>query len=131
MDIRKSRSVKLGSRLDLKIKFLEPNFVESNLTDAYAQFLDRSSTIECNKSLDDENIGKSILHELIHAMLSEAHLTIEGQPLADDKDEESVVANMETQMWQFFAHNPMELALIFYPILKRNPDVIKAISKIR
>ena len=131
MDIRKSRSVKLGSRLDLKIKFLEPNFIESNLTDAFAQFIDKTNTIECIESLNDEMIGKSVLHELIHAMLSEAHLTIEGQPLADDKDEESVVANLETQMWQFFAHNPMELGLIFYSILKKNPDVTKAIGKIR
>lgn len=131
MDIRKDRIVKLGSVSKLFIKYVLPEFVSNRLLDSFGEYDFKTQTVLIQKQLTDEDSCKTNLHEILHCCVREAHLNQEGNPLASDTDEERVVAQFETQIYQFFLDNPDEVAYIFYDILKNNPATRKLISTIR
>ncbi len=131
MDIRADRTVKLGSVSKLKIKYVEPDFISDKMLDSFGEFDFKTQTIHIQKNLSDEDSCKTQLHEFYHGFCREAHLNQEGNPLSRDTDEERVVAQFETQTYQFFLDNPKEIAYIFYDILKNNPKVRKLIADIK
>ena len=95
-------------------------------------FDSRSSKIAINNTLTiPEQICATILHEVCHVIIDESKLNVGSQLLAQESDEELMVSHMETGLYAFFKNNPMEVANIFSDILRKNPDVIKAINKIR
>lgn len=131
MDISKDRTLNIGSRT-IDLCFEIPDFSKDHLCDCYGMFDSRSSKIAINNTLTiPEQICATILHEVCHVIIDESKLNVGSQLLAQESDEELMVSHMETGLYAFFKNNPMEVANIFSDILKKNPDVIKAINKIR
>jgi|TARA_B110000483_G_C18127209_1_gene516132 hypothetical protein len=131
MDISKDRTLNIGSRT-IDLNFEVPDFPKDHLCDCYGMFDTRSSKISINNTLTiPEQICATTLHEVCHVIIDESKLNVGSQLLSQDSDEELMVSHMETGLYGFFKNNPMEIAYIFSDILKKNPDVIKAISKLR
>ena len=131
MDIRKNRTVKLGSISNLQIQFVLPDFPSDKMLDSYGEYDYKPQIISIIQNLIDEDLCKTNLHELFHAFIREAHLNQDGNPLAKDADEERVVGQLESQLYQFLLDNPDEIAFLFYDILKKNPKTRKLIANIK
>ena len=131
MDIRKNRIIKLGSISKIQIQFVLPDFPSDKMLDSYGEYDYKPQTISIIKNLNDEDLNKTNLHELLHAIVRECHLNQDGNPLAKDVDEERVVGQLETQLYQFLLDNPDEIAFLFYDILKNNPKTRKLIATIK
>lgn len=116
MNNTKDRVLNVGSRT-IELKFIEPNFLDDNLTDCYGQFVERKNLIEVQKVLPTPELQKTILHELLHSFVSESKLS--QNILSDDKDEELLVSHMETQIYQFFKNNPEMVIVIFGHLIKQ------------
>jgi len=131
MDIRKNRTVKVGSISKLQILFVRPDFPSDKMLDSYGEYDYKPQTVSIIENLSDEDLNKTNLHELFHVIVRECHLNQDGNPLAKDVDEERVVGQLETQLYQYFLDNPDEIAFLFYDILKRNPKTRKLIATIK
>tara|TARA_B100001113_G_scaffold352852_1_gene355355 strand:- start:653 stop:1024 length:372 start_codon:yes stop_codon:yes gene_type:complete len=116
MNNTKDRVLNVGSRT-IDLKFIEPSFLDDNLTDCYGQFVERKNLIEIQKVLPTPELQKTILHELLHSFVSESKLS--QNILSDDKDEELLVSHMETQIYQFFKNNPEMVIVIFGHLIER------------
>jgi len=116
MNNTKDRVLNVGSRT-IDLKFIEPSFLDDNLTDCYGQFVERKNLIEVQKVLPTPELQKTILHELLHSFVSESKLS--QNILSDEKDEELLVSHMETQIYQFFKNNPEMVIVIFGHLIER------------
>jgi Zn-dependent peptidase ImmA (M78 family) len=105
-----NRSLKVGYR-DILIQVVTPNIVNDNANE-YGQYFPQKHRIEiqtAQKPLDEVN---TILHELLHVVITDIGETQKGGLLADEEVEEKFVYNTANYLTQVFRDNKWFLAYL-------------------
>ena len=102
------RSLKIGYR-DIAISLVQPTLALDNMDDL-GQYLPYKHLIEIQISqrpLDEVN---TVLHELLHVLVSDMGETQKGGALSDSDDEERFVFSLSNALTQVFRDNKWLLA---------------------
>lgn len=102
------RSLKIGYR-DIAISLVQPTLALDNMDDL-GQYLPYKHLIEIQISqrpLDEVN---TVLHELLHVLVSDMGETQKGGALSDSDDEERFVLSLANALTQVFRDNKWLLA---------------------
>ena len=98
-----NRSLKVGYR-DITIQVVTPSIVKDSVNE-YEQYFPHKHSIEiqtAQKPLDEVN---TILHELLHVIITDTGETQKGGLLADDETEEKFIYNIANCLTQVFRDN--------------------------
>jgi Zn-dependent peptidase ImmA (M78 family) len=103
-----NQSLKVGYR-DISIQVVTPSIVKDNANE-YGQYFPQTHRIEiqtAQKPLDEVN---TLLHELLHVVITDIGETQKGGLLADEEVEEKFVYNTANYLTQVFRDNKWFLA---------------------
>jgi Zn-dependent peptidase ImmA (M78 family) len=98
-----NQSLKVGYR-DISIQVVTPSIVKDNANE-YGQYFPQTHRIEiqtAQKPLDEVN---TLLHELLHVVITDIGETQKGGLLSDEETEEKFVYNMTNYLTQVFRDN--------------------------
>jgi len=100
------KSLKVGCR-DINI-ILSP---ESPLHDKYGVYMSDKNSIYLEDISSDTEFVETFLHEIIHVLVRNGGLNLEGQPLKES--EEVVTTILATQLTELFANNKPLLLYLY------------------
>ena len=101
--------VKVGYK-DITINLVRSDF--SKQTDCYGEYQHRANKIEIQQDLTPDDFANTLLHEVLHAVVYEHSLTVDGNVLSTDSNEEIVVNSITNGLMTVFKDNPWFLKFL-------------------
>jgi len=101
--------IKVGYK-DITIDLVRSDF--SKQTDCYGEYQIRANKIEIQQDLTSTDFANTLFHEIIHAVVNEHSLTVDGNVLSNDTNEEIVVNSITNGLMTVFKDNPWFLKFL-------------------
>ena len=92
-----NKEVKIGYRI-VKIKVSSANFNKNHMCEEYGQYIERTSTMDLQDSLNVRDEVNTFIHELLHAIVTDIGETRKGAALDDEERFVLTQANALTAM---------------------------------
>ena len=103
--------VKVGYR-KIKIKYINPNFIMDDMTDAYGEYRAREGVIYLQDTLCGQERCNTTWHEILHAVVYIAGLNQANGPLKEEDAEELTVNQISNFMMGVYRDNPWLLDML-------------------
>ena len=101
--------IKVGYK-DIAIDLVRSDFTKQ--TDCYGEYQHRANKIEIQQDLTPNDFSNTLLHEVLHAVVYEHSLTVDGNVLCVDSNEEIVVNSVTNGLMSVFKDNPWFLKFL-------------------
>jgi|TARA_R110002012_G_scaffold25739_2_gene84788 hypothetical protein len=103
--------VKVGYRT-IKIKYINPNFIMDDMTDAYGEYRAREGVIYLQDTLCGQERCNTTWHEILHAVVYISGLNQANGPLKEEDAEELTVNQISNFMMGVYRDNPWLLDML-------------------